>query len=78
MILAKGGLEEALWKNKIKEHWTEGKVLFSVIESTHAEIKMRAFFLLLIFLNTFAFLCSFLFLNVVIWRLRMKIKLEKK
>ena len=62
MIWAKRGSEEALWKNKIKEHWTEGKVLF--------------FSLLLIFLNTFAFLCSFLFLNVVIWRLRMKIKLE--
>lgn len=40
--------------------------------------KNARFFLLLIFLNTFAFLCSFFFLNVVIWRLRMKIKLEKK
>lgn len=44
MIWAKGGSDEALWNNKIKEHWTEGKVLFSVLESTHAEIKMRAFF----------------------------------
>ena len=59
MILAKGGSEEALWKNKIKEYWTEGKVLFSVIESTHAEIKMHAFFII----NIFEHFCFFVFIH---------------
>ena len=61
MILAKGGSEEALWKNKIKEHWTEGKVLFSVIESTHAEIKKCALFFII---NIFEHFCFFVFVLV--------------
>lgn len=55
MIWAKGGSEEALWKNKIKEHWTEGKVMLSVLESTHAQIKNTPF-LLLIFFEHFCFI----------------------
>lgn len=60
MIWAEGESEEALRKNKIKEHWTEGKVLFSVLESTHAEIKMHASFLLLLIFEHFCFFVLFL------------------